>query len=246
MTDKNPLAPSDNPDKAPKPSSGDVAYTLAKAGLSAIPVVGGPIAELVQLVLQPPLERRRHIWFEELAARLRALEIRQISLESLQTNEQFISATLQATLIAMRTHQEEKLRALRNALFNIATGHGPDETLQSIFLNMIDAFTDWHIKILRLFQHPTAHGAMTQLYEVLEWAYPELAGRNEVYDTIWNELSSLQLVNIRFLHGALGGMDSLITKRTTELGDLLLGFIGESTGPPAGSISPTVTPAAPG
>jgi len=229
---KKSLIPGEGNYLAPQSTSGDVVYTLTKAGLSAIPVVGGPIAELLQLVLQPPLEKRRDEWLADLAARLHELETKGISLESLQSNEQFISATLQATTIAMRTHQREKLQALRNALLNIAVGQAPDEALQAIFLNMIDQFTQWHVRILRLFQAPTATGSMNELYEVLERAYPELKGRKEVYDVIWSDLSTRELVNIRFLHGSLQGTGStLIDKRTTQLDDFLLKFMAEPSLP---------------
>ena len=45
--------------EVPKQSKGDVAHSLTKAGLSVIPVVGGPAVELFQLLIQPPLEKRR-------------------------------------------------------------------------------------------------------------------------------------------------------------------------------------------
>jgi len=47
----------DNKLTVPKQSKGDVVHTLAKAGLSAIPVMGGPAAELFQCVIQPPLAK---------------------------------------------------------------------------------------------------------------------------------------------------------------------------------------------
>lgn len=51
----------------PKKSAGDIAHTSAKAALSALPYVGGPAVELFQLVLQPPLEKRRAEWMERIA-----------------------------------------------------------------------------------------------------------------------------------------------------------------------------------
>jgi inosine/xanthosine triphosphate pyrophosphatase family protein len=53
--------------------------------------------------------------------------------------------------IALRTHHEEKLEALRNVVINVAinaakpTNVEDDATL--IFTNFIDTFTHWHIKI---------------------------------------------------------------------------------------------------
>ncbi len=43
--------------QVPKRAKGDVAHAVTKAGLSAIPVLGGAAAELFQNVIQPPLEK---------------------------------------------------------------------------------------------------------------------------------------------------------------------------------------------
>ncbi len=46
-------------------SAGDVVHAVTKAGLSAIPVAGGPAVELFQFVVQPPLEKRREAWMAQ-------------------------------------------------------------------------------------------------------------------------------------------------------------------------------------
>ena len=51
--------------QVPERSMADAAHALVKAGLSAIPMVGGPAVELFQYVVQPPLERRREAWMAE-------------------------------------------------------------------------------------------------------------------------------------------------------------------------------------
>jgi hypothetical protein len=53
--------------KVPRATGADAVHTLAKAGLSAIPMVGGPAAELFQFLVQPPLEKRRIKWMEQVA-----------------------------------------------------------------------------------------------------------------------------------------------------------------------------------
>lgn len=62
---------------------------------------------------------------------------------------------MHATQIALRSHQTEKLNALRNAIVNVAKGSAPDEVLQNVFLNFVDSFTEMHLKILKVFQSPT-------------------------------------------------------------------------------------------
>jgi hypothetical protein len=73
-----------------------------------------------------------------------------LKLEDLVGNEAFVSATTQATVIAIRTHQREKREYLRNAVLNIAKGVTPDEIKQQFFLNTIEAFSAAHIKALNV------------------------------------------------------------------------------------------------
>ncbi len=131
-----------------KPSTGDYIHTGIKAGLSTAPYIGGPIAEFFSFVIAPPLEMRRDAWLIEIYRRLQTLEQRyeDFKPENLTKNEQFFSVFLQATQIAMRTHQQEKLEALRNAVINSVAMPTVDENLQLIFLNLIDRYTPWHLK----------------------------------------------------------------------------------------------------
>jgi hypothetical protein len=149
------------------------------------------------------------------------------TIESLQANERFISAVQQATLIALRAHVKEKLDALRNALLNIATGRSPDETLESIFLGYIDGFTEWHFRILRLYEAPNVRGAITEVYQLVEKAYPELTGREELYDTVWRDLLQKGLVDERSLHGPINDVGSILNRQATKLGKMFLKFIAD-------------------
>lgn len=126
----------DEPSHKPLPKNPELEdHCLAaiKGAVAAIPL-GGVLAEELGIVLVPPLARRRDEWWEHLARRLRELEetVAGFHLEDLSQNEQFVSATLQATQAALRTHQEEKLQALRNAVLNTALGKGGDDDSQAL------------------------------------------------------------------------------------------------------------------
>ena len=151
----------DEPSKQTLPSEPtleDHRSAIIKGTLSSIPVLGGVLAEELGLVLVTPLARRRDAWFEDIARRLRELEGRVdgFRFEDLGNNEQFVSAMVQATQSAIKTHTKEKLEALRNAVLNIALGNAPADDLQSIFLNLVDSFTPVHLQLLRFFQHPNS------------------------------------------------------------------------------------------
>jgi len=138
----------------PQPTVEDVAHAGGKGLLSVIPIVGGVASELLGL-LSSPVVQRRDDWFADLERRLRELEGRVdgFRFDDLAQNEQFVSATLQATQVALRTHQPEKREALRNAVLNISLGKAPVDDRQSVFLNLIDRFTPLHLRVLRFLKN---------------------------------------------------------------------------------------------
>ncbi|MGN6656880.1 MAG: hypothetical protein ACTHJ9_16250 [Rhodanobacter sp.] len=217
-----------NPIEAPNASKGDIVHALAKAGLSAIPILGGPAAELFQLVIQPPLERRRAEWMAAIGEKLQELEDRGVPLDDLAKNEEFISAVMHASNMALRTHQQEKLEALRNAVLNVAVGQAPDDALQHMFFRWIESLSPLHLRVLKLFQAPTSQSGLSMggLNSVLEHNMPELRGKRHIYDQVWKDLYSSGLVNTENLHVTMSG-NGLTAKRTSELGDAFIAFIAE-------------------
>lgn len=155
----------------PELTDADWALAAMTALISATPL-GGHMANEFMRLLGSPIERRRNEWMENIAAIVRRLEAECLTIESLQTNDRFISAVLQASVIAQRTHLREKLDALRNGLINIALTQTPDETIESIFLGYIDSFTDWHIRILRFYELPKPRIRLSEVSQVLEQTYP--------------------------------------------------------------------------
>jgi len=215
----------------PKMKGDDVAYALVKGLISQVPGVGGTAAEFMQVLFAPPIERRRDEWMKRMAATVMTLMSRGLTFESLQNNDEFISAMQQAAQIAQRSHQEEKLVALRNALMNIALDRSPNEAMRTMFLKYIDDFTEWHIRILRVYQRPEAHAGMTELFQVVEHAYPSLRGQSQFYDRIWHDLLQRGLVDMQNLHGAIANVTSITKRRTTDLGVRFMRFIEEPDAP---------------
>ena len=214
--------------ETPKASKGDVAHAIAKAGLSAVPVIGGPAVELFQHLVQPPLERRRQEWMALVGEKLEELEDRGIDIEKLGQSEEFISAVMHASQIALRTHQEEKREALRNAVFNIASGQSPGEALEHMFFDWIDSFSLLHLQILKLFQAPVPPPGMGTggLSSVLEYNMPQLKEHRHTYGQVWKDLYSRGLVDTEGMNTTMS-VQGLSTKRTSEIGDAFLSFIEE-------------------
>lgn len=214
----------------PQKTPADAVHAFAKAGISMIPIIGGPAVELFQSLIQPPLEKRRDHWMADVGEKLHELEANGFTLESLQNNEQFISAVMHASQIALRTHQKAKLEALRNAILNVAVGRAPDETFQNLFFNLIDSLTEEHLRILKVFQAPNSppHITMGGLNVVLEHNIPESRDHKDLYVQLWKDLFSRGLVNTEGMNVMMSG-NGLAEKRTTSIGDAFLKFIADST-----------------
>ena len=222
----------------PQPSGWDHAHLAIKAALSALPVLGGPAAELFAVIIAPPLARRRDEWLQGLAEGIAALKerIADFSPESLANNEAFVSVTMQASRAALQTHQKEKLEALRNGVLNVAAGRAPDEDEQAVFLWYIETLTTWHIRMLQFFEAPmrmaAARGARTDysfagaLAQSLEEVFPDLRGRREFYDQIARDLQARGFLNSSadVLHVMMTG-SGMGAKRTTDTADRFLAFI---------------------
>lgn len=216
----------DDTNKIPERSSGDGVHAGTKALLSMIPVVGGPLVELFQFVIQPPLERRRDEWMRSIGDRLKDLEENGLDLESLQSNEQFVSIVLQATQGALRTHKEEKLTAFRNAVVNVAKGQSPDEAVQDILLGLVDQFSELHLRVLKVLHSPTVPETwdMGGLETVLQLNIPSLTGQRELTLKIVKDLFNNGLIKSDIIGMTLTGA-GLRAQQTTIFGVALIKLI---------------------
>lgn len=220
-----------------KTTGKDIAYATAKAVVGSIPIAGAAAGELLGLLVTPPLEKRRSKLLTEIGQRLKDLEeAKQLDTSSLTENEQFIDTVLQATTYALKTSDEEKIKAFKSAIINTALNDSPDKTVSQIFLNLIDNFTTWHIKILYLFNDPEdwfktnkrpVPGYMAGgLNSVVFDAYPELKGQGELLNIIWADLKRAGLHNSGDLATVMTG-SGLLARRTTDMGRKFLKYIQE-------------------
>jgi hypothetical protein len=87
-------------DQPPKEKAADRAFTLAEAAVSAVPIVGGPLAVVLEAI-GGPVRRRQEHWLREIASSISELQ-GQVELLSkpLSENEAFADAVLHATQIS--------------------------------------------------------------------------------------------------------------------------------------------------
>jgi len=180
----------------PKSTTGDTAHLVSTAILSTIPAA----SELFEHFVTPPLQKRLDAWREDVAEALRQLESgKGIDLTELQSDEHFISILMQATTIAMRNHQAEKLKALKNAIINSAISSRPKEDLHLIFVRFIDELTPTHIKLLSfLAQEKMALKDLKsypQLYSAFDKKHPHTLSHDE-FKMICGDLEVRGLIRI--------------------------------------------------
>ncbi|MEI7685086.1 MAG: alpha/beta hydrolase [Planctomycetota bacterium] len=218
----------------PQSSTGDNVHTLVRAGVGSLPVIGAAATELFQKLIVPPLEKRRQEWMEAVAQGLRDLEERQkCVIDDLASNDVFIDTVMAASQAAIRSSQQEKREALKNAVLNAALPSPPDELRQQMFVNLVETLTVWHLRILRLFADPVCWFQEQQrqppqhpngLSDLLTAAYPELQKERGLYDQIGKDLFNRGLLGTEGFHSMMTG-SGVFAQRATELGEQFLKFI---------------------
>ncbi|MBV7554256.1 hypothetical protein KW841_18055 [Pseudomonas sp. PDM28] len=211
-------------------------HRLARIGVGAIPVVGGPLVEIFNSVLESPLSKRRTETMIQLGEVINELIEQGVVTEAgLQDNDAFISTVAEVCAISLRNHEAEKLEALRNAVRNSALPSCPSDDYRQIFLNFVDVCTVTHIRLLHLFLDPElwiardgrqfpSSWSMGGIDQVIEFALPELKGQDAIYKIIWKDLYQRGLINTDSL-GTTMSAHGMKSSRTTPVGSALIKFL---------------------
>ena len=183
-------------ERYPQPDATDTTRAALDKALSAIPVFGPTSSFILSKFWVPSLNRRMEEWLKDFAEAFDR-HCQECNIENLANDEAFISASIQATRIAVATHLEEKRQYLRNALLNIALGKGPDEVRRQLFFNAIESFAPAHVKALNVIlrgggQIPWDKHivplASRNYGTALEISVPELQGQGNLVDAIISDL----------------------------------------------------------
>lgn len=202
----------------PHPDAKDIAYKGTKVGLATLAtvsaaLVAGPFAplaaggaalatELFSQAFGPPLEKRRDKWLGQLCEQMAVLEakVENFTFENLAQDEAFITILLQAQQIALRSHQEEKLEALRNAVINSALPLSIDENTKLLFLGFIDGFTPIHFRLMNFLNDPKQ---LVEEFDVdvdrSDWCnalFPEFYTKTYLYNQVFRDLQSKGLIKM--------------------------------------------------
>lgn len=206
----------------------------------SLPFVGGSIGEVVGLVIAAPLAKRRDDWLESLAKRLleSQAKVEGFTVENLGQDPQFVSTVMQASAVALRSHSERKLEALRNAVVNIAMRPQIDEAELQMFLGWVDQFTEWHLALLALLVDPAAWARRNSISlpephlggsraQMLEAALPELRGRRDFYDQVVRDLHARGLLAVESLHGMVTG-GGMVQPLGTDIAHRFIAYVSRA------------------
>jgi hypothetical protein len=211
----------------------EVGLKVAEALVSSVPIVGGFLGALFEL-LSIPLSQRKQRWLDELAEVVSELRDRVSELSKpLEQNQDLLTAILVATPAAMRTQRVEKLAALRNAVRNSALNSAPHEDVQVLFLRWVDELTVSHLRILMVLNDPEASlrkSGRQMLFpggldSIIYHCVPELNRQRQMCEQLCRDLEVRGLVHQGIPFYTVMTPQGTLASRTTDLGKQFLRFI---------------------
>jgi len=224
-------------EQKPKQTSKDIIHKAVKGAIASVPIGGTLAAEFIELIWMPPYTKRVIEWIESIAEDVKKLQEkdRDFTIEDLNKNEIFNTTLFHATQVAVRNHQKEKLEALRAAVLNSASPNAPEEDLQLMFLNWVDEFTTWHMRILKFFDSPEAWINKSNI-KIPDWAeasplnvffhfYPQLKDQTQIFNLMLQDLDLKELLDEEKIRSPMKKMAYLRVSHTTNLGKQFLRFI---------------------
>lgn len=139
--------------------------TVAEAGISAVPWVGGPAQLLLTDFLPSAFLKRRDAWFVLLGDVVNELVDRVDGLEAadLADNPKFVSSVAEASRIAAGTHLEAKFELLKRALQHVVLDPDRDDFLTSRFLRFIEDLSPEHFMVMNYIADPESAIATGQI-----------------------------------------------------------------------------------
>jgi hypothetical protein len=184
----------------PKENKKDSVLSALKVAIELAP--GGSLATyLLNLIVKPPVQKRIEQWMTDVT---NAVNKHTQDLDSLRDNQRFITTFIQASQIATRNHNCEKLSALQNAVLNSINPPSYSESLQIHFLHLVDRFTEWHLRILKIFSDDNwlpnsnlgsfGHGR-SATENVIKHHYPDFSNKELFIDLILEDLQATRLIH---------------------------------------------------
>ena len=206
---------------------------MVKAAIGLMFPGGSLFGVILDLLYRRPIEARTEKWMTSVADAIQQLQesAAKLTPEKLSENEEFITLLHKATDVALKTHEEEKLKLLRNAIVNSATT-ALELDKKALFIRLIDELSINQILVLNLFDDPLAwlkkHGIQPTSYtsalptEVIGHAFPDLYNHPDLKELILIGLENRGLLSaMTNVHTG----EALWARHTTQIGREFLKFV---------------------
>jgi len=155
--------------------------------------------------------------------------------EAVLNSEHFLTVVMEATLIACRNHDEEKILALRNAIRNSGLSNEPEEPVQVMFLRLIDYLTPLHLTTVALLNDPPGwmqrHGVPDPRWPigtsstVIQYCIETLRGNPTLVEVIVRDLQGAGLVEQGYFLRMPMSEGGMLLPRTTDCGRKFIHYI---------------------
>ncbi len=192
-------------------SGKDIVLSGIKGGVSSVPLVGSFLNEIVGIVVESPIENRTKKFLLALRDELYQLKNeKRIVLTKLKENDEFVDIVIQASELAIKNSQEEKLDLLKNAVINTALGIDIERDEKMICLDVISRITPSHYKILKMCYDSESY--LTKL--VNEADYKRKQGR-ECNIVLFDDFNKILGFDDSFFRELLSNLETLNLLRNT-------------------------------
>jgi hypothetical protein len=167
----------------------DKGYNLIKGAIGCIPSVGSLVVGFLDSFIAPPATERMRNFLENLVGELEEVKSKNelVNFE----NPVFQTTFMQACQIAVRTHKEQKLEALRNIVINSSIPQAVEDDILAMFLNWIDGFTALHISTLKHLHYLNSYAPGQ-----LDTYFPMLEENAAIYNQVLKDLADKGLINL--------------------------------------------------
>lgn len=198
-----------------------------------------PIFRFLDDAFHGLISRRQEKWNGMVADALAEIRERlgEAKAGEILNSEHFLTVVTEATLIACRNHDEEKIGALRNAIRNSGLSNRPEEPVQVMFLRMIDFLTPLHLSAVALLNDPPGwmerHGVPDPRWPigtsstVIQYCIETLRGNPTLVEVIVRDLQGAGLVEQGYFLRMPMPEGGMLQPRTTDCGRLFIHYISE-------------------
>lgn len=190
----------ENREIIPVPEEGnvDIAQRLVKTGLNSIPAIGGLLAELVDLCIQPRYQKKMEEWCHSVNEIMQSLLDNGVTKEQIFHSEEFSFLFMKSSRLYLENIEAYKKPLFQNALRSSVLSEAPFDK-KYIFLGLIEKLTEKHLMILKdIVDNEDKYESGQQLYkteleEQLAGKYTE--GDQQYLKLLVSELEDSHLIN---------------------------------------------------